>query len=259
MSVYTIGSLLPKVDETVHKYTVYPPTWDKDDNVDLQRRNWWPETAAGKHLRDALEAYYSDLQRVSDALNAALSEALGQPRNFVHNALAPHTGGALRAKCYQSRTVKSDEPAMAAHKDLGTTTLLATNAPGLQFQHKGTDEWVDVQVPAGALIVNLGEFYEVWTRGAWRATPHRVLGCETDRVSLAFFSNQSIYHPADGSKPISCKVAPLDVASLGDSGKTGAEWKGLTTNTSGDERGSLQWPEFFYERLSAITIGKGGA
>merc|ERR1711988_235613 len=138
-------------------------------------------------------------------------------RSFVYDSLTPHSFGLCRAQCYHQREAPPGEElplAIGGHRDLGTTTLLLSDAPGLQFQPRGSDEWVDVRAPENAIVVNLGEFFEIWTKGAWRATPHRVkAACERDRVSLAFFSNQAIHQPAGGLRAVSRTIVPLDTPS----------------------------------------------
>lgn len=235
--------------ERVAKFTVFPPSWDEDDTVPDRQRNVWPATDSGRTMKQALELYYMHAQRVSDALHGALSQALGKPQGFIKEMLEPYTQGALRALRYQheeGRDLDRPAPALAAHKDLGTTTLLTSDAPGLQFQPRGSEEWVDVAVPQGALVVNLGEFFEVWTGGAWHATMHRVAASgRQGRTSLAFFANQSIRLPIGGGPPPSRVVEPL--------GSSRSEWQGLKTHEASEARSSLQWPAFFFDRLAALT------
>lgn len=209
-------------------------------------------------MREPLEAYFAEAQRVSDALHMALSECLGRPSTFVEDSLKPHTEGLMRAQHYhcEEDNLKTD-PALAAHKDLGTTTLLVSDAPGLQFQPRGSDVWVDVVVPTGALTVNLGEFFEIWTGGAWRATPHRVGSVgRSGRTSLAFFSNQGIRRHQDGSKVIDRTIEPLSDVS---SDANVESWQGVHS-FAGKARSSVAWPAFFYERASyLLQLSKGGA
>ena len=52
------------------------------------------------------------------------------------------------------------------------------------------DEWVDVTVPDGALIVNLGDLLQRWTNDRYRSTRHRVIPpTERDRYSVPVFVN----------------------------------------------------------------------
>merc|ERR1712151_1053776 len=82
--------------------------------------------------------------------------------------------------------------------------------------------------------------------GAWQATLHRVAGCgRQGRTSLAFFSNQSIRMPLDGSAPENIIVEPFQGAAAG--------WDGVETHEVDDARSSLEWPKFFFERVAALS------
>jgi isopenicillin N synthase-like dioxygenase len=243
--------------ETIQKFTVWPPRWNEDPAVPARQRNIWPATANGEVLRDALESFYSEMQRVSEVVHSGLAQCMGKPASFIQDTLAPYEDGVLRGHYYFPH-----EGTMFAHKDWSTTTLLLSDAPGLQFQPRDSDAWVDVVVPAGALICNLGEFFEVWTHGAWRATPHRVVAAGKDgRTSIAFFANQGIPKPLDGSDPEDRIIAPLDGALLGAPGTGGQlEWTGLETGIGSDAQKSIGYPSFLLNRLRKMSAaGKGGA
>jgi isopenicillin N synthase-like dioxygenase len=248
--------------EFIAKLSVFPPRRDSDPSVLERQRNLWPATANGNILRRTLESYFAEMQRVSDALHCALALSLGKPANFIEDALAPYVDGVLRAQRYQrDERAEDTEPAMAAHKDLGTTTLLLSDAPGLQFQPRNSDDWVDVIVPEGALVVNLGEFFEIWTHGAWRATPHRVSASAREgRTSLAFFSNQSIPLPLDGSTPEDRTIAPLEGLPSGEEPDgSQPEWTGIQTQFASNARKSVAWPSFLFERLRNFWQGEESA
>eukprot|EP00441_Pelagodinium_beii_P043413 CAMPEP_0197627218 /NCGR_PEP_ID=MMETSP1338-20131121/5887_1 /TAXON_ID=43686 ORGANISM="Pelagodinium beii, Strain RCC1491" /NCGR_SAMPLE_ID=MMETSP1338 /ASSEMBLY_ACC=CAM_ASM_000754 /LENGTH=359 /DNA_ID=CAMNT_0043197877 /DNA_START=49 /DNA_END=1131 /DNA_ORIENTATION=+ len=244
--------------ESVSKFTVFPPCWDSDPTLLKGYNNIWPSTNSGQAMRGPLEDYFREVQRVSDALHRALSECLGRPSTFVDESLKPHTEGLLRACRYHCNEENANtDPALAAHKDLGTTTLLVSDAPGLQFLPRGSDVWVDVVLPPGAVIVNLGEFFEIWTGGAWRATPHRVSPAgRRGRTSLVFFSNQGLRRYQDGCKTINRIIEPLsDTASDANV----ESWQGVRS-FAGEVHASVAWPAFWYERLNTLMqFRKGGA
>jgi hypothetical protein len=76
-----------------------------------------------------------------------------------HPTHSPHTGN----RCKE-------------HSDYGTITLLSTDGvSGLElFTEGGT--WMPVPYVPGALVVNVGSLLSGWTKGALRATLHRVAG-----------------------------------------------------------------------------------
>ena len=77
-----------------------------------------------------------------------------------------------------------------AHSDYGCLTLLyCDGTPGLQLL-TASDQWVDVTVPEGALIVNLGDLLQRWTNDRYRSTRHRVISpVGGERYSVPMFVN----------------------------------------------------------------------
>jgi isopenicillin N synthase-like dioxygenase len=83
-----------------------------------------------------------------------------------------------------------------AHSDYGTLTILRAEnvAGGLQvFSRAG--EWLDVAVPPGAFVINIGDMLMRWTNDRWVSTLHRVVNPPdahapgSRRQSLVFFHN----------------------------------------------------------------------
>lgn len=245
--------------ESVAKFTVFPPNWERDPMLPERQHNVWPPTSSGILFRQALETYYEHVQGVSDILHSALAQSIGKKSSFIKDMMGPYGHGLLRALHYNCHTDQADvdgqsAPAMAAHKDLGTTTLLVSDAMGLQFQPRGTHEWIDVVVPHGAIVVNLGEFFEVWTGGAWHATLHRVSASgRQGRTSLAFFSNQAIPLPRDGSAPENRTIAPLEeIDVVGQGADKNAEWIGVGRYNGSDAQKTVGWPSYFFDRLNSL-------
>ena len=92
------------------------------------------------------------------------------------------------------------------HTDYGTLTLLADDGNGgLQVQQR-SGEWTDVVVPAGHLVVNLGDLMAIWTNDRWVSNPHRVVNpLGVDRYSSPLFV----------TPPFHLEIEALDVC-LGD-------------------------------------------
>jgi isopenicillin N synthase-like dioxygenase len=77
------------------------------------------------------------------------------------------------------------------HKDSSGwwTFLLQASPPhvkGLQVLNK-SGEWIDVPVIDDTFVVNIGQAFEVVTRGVCKATTHRVLSGPLERYSVPFF------------------------------------------------------------------------
>ena len=63
---------------------------------------------------------------------------------------------------------------------------------GLQVERDG--EFVDVAALPGAYVVNVGEMFQLVTRGYFKATVHRVVSPPpgTERISVAYFFNPKL-------------------------------------------------------------------
>jgi len=75
-----------------------------------------------------------------------------------------------------------------AHTDYGSITLLSDDGVGgLQVMKRG-GTWVDVEIPADHLVVNIGDLMAIWTNDRWVSNPHRVVNPrQTDRYSIPLF------------------------------------------------------------------------
>jgi isopenicillin N synthase-like dioxygenase len=167
--------------------------------------NNWPLTPP--ELRPAWEAYHEAMfaftTRVIGVLGAELGIAadvlepwqIGQYSNLVANhypaQLTPPLPGQVR---------------VAPHTDHGGITVLQVDdAPGgleVAFDRQG---WHAAEVPADALVVQVGDLMERFTAGRLRATPHRVVnppagaGAQGRRLSVVYF-----HHP-----DLAVEVAPV--------------------------------------------------
>lgn len=71
-----------------------------------------------------------------------------------------------------------------AHTDYGSLTFVEVeDAPGGLQVLGPDDEWIDVPVVPGGLVVNLGDLLQRWTNDRWRSTMHRVTVPDEDRWS----------------------------------------------------------------------------
>ena len=78
---------------------------------------------------------------------------------------------------------------LAAHTDSGFFTFITQSpVPGLQLLRRGPDRWVTVPPPPGALVVVLGDLFQLLTNGRFRSAFHRaVVNRERDRISVPYF------------------------------------------------------------------------
>jgi isopenicillin N synthase-like dioxygenase len=155
----------------------------------------WPAQPPG--LRPALTAYFAQMERLAGELLQVFAAALNLPGDYFADKIN-RSGSFLRVINYPPPTA-APEPGQlraGAHTDYGTLTILRSEnvLGGLQVRGRAGD-WLDVLVPAGALVVNLGDMMMRWTNDRWRSTLHRVVNppaeawARSRRQSLAFFHN----------------------------------------------------------------------
>ena len=179
------------------------------DNSDpLREATPLPPEAALPGWRAQACGYYLAMRRLALTLMHALARGLGLPENHFDAAFDPGVS-TLRLLHYPVRPagsldgVPGDEAwathqgerrymLARAHVDSGFITLLAQDGvDGLQAQHPD-GHWIDVPPQEGSLAVNFGKVLELWTGGAIRATPHRVLGRGRARHSIPFFFEANV-------------------------------------------------------------------
>lgn len=174
--VFDMGFELPAGDPlAVHGLKYYAPNVFPDDMPEFRAR---------------LEGYYAAALGVAMAVLRAVAEALGRPAGSF-DAAFDRPMALLRGNFYPARPswAGARDFGIAPHTDYGCLTLLATDGrAGLEVQGRG-GSWTPLAAPPGEFVVNFGEMLEMWTDGAVRATPHRVIGGPEERISVPLFFN----------------------------------------------------------------------
>lgn len=151
--------------------------------------NIWPRDGA---FRAVISDYFDDALGVSKALLAAIIRCLGADAARFEGAFETPMA-LLRGNFYPSRPdwATDRDFGIATHTDYGCLTLLATDgSPGLEVRKRGGG-WIPLSAPPGEFIINFGEMLEFWTDGGVKATPHRVVGGNAERISVPLFFNPS--------------------------------------------------------------------
>ncbi|BAN01959.1 isopenicillin N synthase family dioxygenase [Ilumatobacter coccineus] len=207
----SIGGVAPAdLKETMNIGPVHAPPRPLADMTDPDERavyapNLWPSALLA--FRPAIEAYYDAMSSLSSRLMSVFAVALDLDPGWFDPFVDRH-GSALRLAHYPALA----EPAppgsfrAGAHTDYGTLTILRLDdEPGLQVESP-TGEWVDVDAPDGALVINLGDLMQRWTNDRWRSTMHRVVvppdGGARRRLTMPFF------HNANWDARVECIVEP---------------------------------------------------
>ncbi len=162
----------------------------------------WPEIDG---FQTAWCAYYNQMEALACRIMAAFAEALGLPPGhfgpYISNPIS-----ALRALRYPPTgpVAQDGQERAGAHTDYGSLTILMPfkARPGLQVMQG--ENWVDVPVPEGAFVINIGDLMAHWTNNRWVSTLHRVIARpnQAERFSLAYFHQpnwDAEIFPLDGS------------------------------------------------------------
>jgi len=150
--------------------------------------NLWPD--APKDFRIIVENYYARALAFSADLLAAIAGAIGEDAAYFR-AQFDQPMALLRGNYYPPRPDEAGAKdfGIATHTDYGCLTLLAMDGtPGLEVRKRGGG-WIPVSAPVGEFVINFGEMLDMWTQGRVVATPHRVIGGASERMSIPLFYN----------------------------------------------------------------------
>ncbi|KAL3840913.1 hypothetical protein ACJIZ3_025504 [Penstemon smallii] len=136
--------------------------------------------------RDIMFEYTEHVTKVGNTVYELLSEALGlKPSHFKENGCVDAV--AIVGNYYP--TCPQPELTFGAGKHIDyalLTILLQDKTGGLQVLCQ--DQWVDVPVVSGGLIINVGDFIQLISNDKFKSIWHRVLAKkESSRISVATF------------------------------------------------------------------------
>jgi len=147
----------------------------------------WPKQLSD--FTEAMDEYSRELSKLFECLMEVLSRDLGLESE---NSLNESVGGEgkelqLRINYYPPCPQPDLVVGVAAHSDPNAITiLLPDQIPGLQIRKDGA--WIDVQFVPGALVVNIGDQFEILSNGKYSSIEHRsVVHKDLSRMSWAVF------------------------------------------------------------------------
>lgn len=163
----------------------------------LHGPNQWPALSG---FREAVEAYRAAVVDVSERMHQVMAVGLGLPADYFAD-LPGDDMYFLRLIHYPPQSAATPGPGQwgcGAHTDYGTLTVLADDGVGgLQVQMR-SGEWIDVAVPAGELVVNIGDLMAIWTNDRWVSNPHRVVNPPgVDRYSSPLFVDPPFHYQVE--------------------------------------------------------------
>ena len=153
--------------------------------------NVWPDEIAG--FREVMEGFYASFEVCGRRILEAIALEIGEDATFFEPTVE-QGNSVMRLLHYPPLAPGAPEGAIraAAHEDINTITLLlGAEEAGLELLTAG-GEWLPVDPPTGALVVNIGDMLQRLTNGHLRSTTHRVLNpvgeaARRSRFSMPFF------------------------------------------------------------------------
>jgi len=153
--------------------------------------NIWP--AEMPEFRETFETLYKAFEKAGGRVLEAIALHLGLDRQFFAPTVEDGNS-VMRLLHYPPMDCKDAEGAIraAAHGDINTITLLlGAEEAGLELLTK-EGVWKAVDVPEGALVINIGDMLDRLTNSKLRSTTHRVVNPKGEaayraRYSMPFF------------------------------------------------------------------------
>lgn len=155
--------------------------------------NIWPDEVEG--FRETMSALFAAFEVAGARVLEAIALHLGRPRDFFAASIEDGNS-VMRLLHYPPLGEGAPEGAIraAGHEDINTITLLlGAEEAGLELLTR-QGEWHAVDVPPGALVINVGDMLERQTNGRLRSTTHRVVNPRGEAARRARFSMPFFLH-----------------------------------------------------------------
>jgi isopenicillin N synthase-like dioxygenase len=176
--------------------------------------NLWPASQELASFKKDVLDYMQRMTKLGQTLMEGIALSLGLPRDYFVQRFTTDPTTLFRIFNYPKHvwSQSADEWGVREHTDMGfLTILLQDDSGGLQAKAKD-GKWIEAPPVPGTFVINIGDMLEVWTRGIFRATPHRVRNqAPGDRISLPFFFDPNWNASL---KPIERKLLPTQYIPL---------------------------------------------
>ena len=143
----------------------------------------------------AMDAFYTALDDCGLALLSAIALHLGLPADWFDNKVQ-YGNSILRLLHYPPQAVPPAEGSVraGAHEDINVITLLlGAEEAGLEVLHT-SGQWLAVNPPANAIVINCGDMLQRLTAGLLPSTTHRVVNPTPDRARYPRYSTPFFLH-----------------------------------------------------------------
>ncbi|KAL4563427.1 hypothetical protein LXL04_027469 [Taraxacum kok-saghyz] len=140
-------------------------------------------------LRDTMEKYLQELQKLSMTLFSLIGEAVDIERQEMIEAFEDGMQS-VRMTYYPPCPQPELVIGLTPHSDAAGITILLqiTDVNGLEVKKDGV--WIPVNFIPDAFVVNVGDILEIMSNGVYNSIEHRAtVNEEKERISLAMFFN----------------------------------------------------------------------
>jgi isopenicillin N synthase-like dioxygenase len=153
--------------------------------------NVWPTEVPG--FRNDLSALYAAFDSVGAEILSAIARHLGLVADWFDPAIE-NGNSVLRLLHYPPIPEDAEGIRAGAHEDINAITLLlGAEEAGLQLLTRHGD-WLPVDVPEGALVINIGDMLQRLTNHRLPSTTHRVVNPPRERRHLPRYSMPFFLH-----------------------------------------------------------------
>lgn len=154
--------------------------------------NLWP--SGWDRFREVFTALYAAFDRAGMRILSRIALHLGLPENWFE----PVAGGGNSVLRLLHYPPVPQAPAGAiragAHEDINLITLLlGAEEAGLELLCDG--QWLAIDPPAGALVINIGDMLQRLTNHVLPSTTHRVRNPDSARSGFSRYSMPFFLHP----------------------------------------------------------------
>ncbi|MEQ1548047.1 MAG: 2-oxoglutarate and iron-dependent oxygenase domain-containing protein [Chakrabartia sp.] len=155
--------------------------------------NIWPEEIDG--FQERLTTLFAAFDTAGGKLLSAIALHLGLYSDWFDGPVE-NGNSILRLLHYPPIPVDADGIRAGAHEDINLITLLlGAEEAGLQLLGKD-GEWLAIDPPHGAMVVNVGDMLERLTNNVMPSTTHRVINPPPERRHLPRYSMPFFLHLA---------------------------------------------------------------
>ncbi len=158
-------------------------------------------------FRQVWTTYYYAMSALGARMMQIFAVALELPIDFFEPVLSHHASNlALFNYPDQLKKPKQGQLRGGEHTDFGSLTIVHSDwaAPGGLQVKTAAQKWVEVDAPADAFVINIGDMMARWTNDRWTSTLHRVANPETSTDQTTRRQSAVFFHTPNQDARVEC-------------------------------------------------------